>query len=193
MEVEEEQEQELIVVKPSAGKDKEKEHPKELGGKKKNPEKVSKPAAPVEGTSGTKSGQVSPPAASDADDETDTGLEELNHPPCKRCAKNKILCMVQPEPKKSGVKDKRIHNQLVCVACWESKSRCKLAARKIKSPTPEPASAPLHLAKEAKETPTPPKAKRAPKKNLLVVPPGGPGEFTSQLPHIVRLRVLTYV
>ena len=160
----------MIVVKPSTGKGKEKEHPKELGGKKKNPEKVSKPATPVEGTSSRKSSQASPPAGSDADDETDTGLEELNHLPCKRCAKNKIHCVVQPEPKKSGVKDKRICNRLVCVACWESKSKCELAARKIKSPTPEPASAPPHPAKEAKETLPHPRSSVLPRKTCWLFP-----------------------
>lgn len=190
MQVAEEEEQtEVVVVKPSAGKGKEKEREKEQekeqGVKRKRPEVVSRPAGPLkEGTSSGMSGRVvklTSMVPSDADDEDDIDLEELNDPPCKRCAKNKIPCVVQPDPKKSGVKDKRIRNRLVCVACRETKNKCELAAKKVRSPTPETVSAPLHPDQDTKDTPAPPKAKRAPKKKVQVVPPGGPGEYTSQL------------
>lgn len=83
------------------------------------------------------------PVASDADDEHNVDVEEINCPPCKRCLKNKIVCLVQPELKKSIGKEKRpVCHRLACVACRDSKNKCELASKKLRSLSPPIVSAP---------------------------------------------------
>ena len=132
---------------------------------------------------------------SDVDDENDVDGQEVNETPCKRCEKLKIQCLVQLEPKKSMSKDKRtvMRNHLACIGCRNSKNHCELASKRLRSPSPQPVSAPPWLDKEAKDTPAPPKAKHAPKKKIQVIPTGGPGEYTSELPHICKSMFLTHI
>ena len=56
-----------------------------------------------------------------------------------------------------------------------------------------PVSAPPWPDKEAKDNPAPPKAKHVPKKKIQVIPTGGPGEYTSELPHICESMFLTHI
>ena len=187
-EKEEEEEEEAVVVS-TAGKGKGREQAKT----KKRPEKSSIPAEPredtsyrskAEGASGGKPGQVRKSVSvvlSDTDDNKVADVEELNDPPCKRCAKSNTPCVVQPEPKKSDAKDRRSRHRLVCLPCRDSKNKCELASKKARSPSPGAASAPARPDTDVKDNvvPAPTKPKRAPRKKLQVVPPGAPGEYTS--------------
>ena len=95
---EEEEEGQLVVVKASAGKGKEREREPE----KKHLAKASKQAKPVmppthrtmaeETSSGKPSRalQSTSLAESNVDDEDNMDAEEINGPPCTRCAKNKL-------------------------------------------------------------------------------------------------------
>ena len=198
----EEEDEPPVVVKPSAGKGREREREQE----KKHLAKALKLAEPLaapthrtlaEGMSSQKPGPAFKSTGlvtSNADDEHNVNVEESNHPPCKRCLKNKIICLVQPEPKKYIGKEKRpVHHHLACVACRDSKNKCELASKKPRSPSLPMVSAPPHPDEEPKVIPTLVKVKCAPKKKLQVVPQGGPGENTSQLPYIFTSMFLTHV
>ena len=156
----EEQEEAWVVVVKSSRKGRERERERE-----ERPAKLAEPhmvlthQTQVE-TSCGKPGWALMFASlvnSDVGDKNDVDGQEVNETLCKRCEKLKIQCLVQPEPKKSMSKDKRMvmWNCLACIRCCDSKNHCEL--------------------------------------EIQVIPTGGPGEYTSELPHICKSMFLTHI
>ena len=134
----------------------------------------------------------SAPTVEEGDDDNLSGAEEkVNDPPCKKCAKNGIPCIVQPEPKKQTGSGKRgVRERLVCLPCQKEKNKCSLARQKGRSPSPdivEVTRLPLNL--KAKEI-APPKPKPMPRKKPQIVPAGGSGEY--MIPDDIRRQIEAY-
>jgi hypothetical protein len=170
IEEEDEEDEEAVEVVGKSSKGKQKEG--QAATTKKRPENGSKKLAESQGSTGGKPGRAHKSTSVVPSDTDDEKILELNDPPCKRCAKVKIPCVVQAEPDKSSVKDKRsVRIRLACVPCRDHKNKCELTS-------PDVVSAPPVRDEDTKDKtiPAPTKPKRTRKKSAVV--PAEAGEYT---------------
>lgn len=80
----------------------------------------------------------------------DEQVVEINNPPCKRCVRQNISCVAQPDGTKASLRDKRsIRPRAACQPCKGQKNRCEFPSLPAPSPDP-PVPSPVVVVNDVK-------------------------------------------